>query len=450
MQKSQGYRYFRLWAVTFFLWFAPLSFAHSDILVKDATVLNFSGTGRATIANVLVSGDRIVRIEDGDIAVPITTMTIDARGRFVMPGLIDMHAHLPGPVEDPKYVEDILFLFLSGGVTTVRSMLGQTNHMKLHNRIRLGEVLGPTLYLASPAFSGAKVSSPAAATARVKKHAAEGWDLLKILPGLSRSEFDAIAQQATLMGIEFSGHVPNEVGLDRVLASGMRTIEHLDGYILALGGETRQIADADLRDVAKRTKSAGVGVVPTMAVWETLLSIPSMAELHGYPELRYMPRDLVTLWQKRQNVALSSRIKNHLKTLTGGRDKRIIAQNRRRLLKIMDEEGVEILFGSDAAQRYSVPGFSILREMRAMSRSGLSNRRILETATSAAGAYFSERDKFGEIAVGARADLLLLNSNPIENLNALAQPAGLIVRGQWIDSKEMQKKLSEIAASRNR
>ena len=134
-QNTLWNRWLRLWVVTFILSIAPLAFAHGDILIKGATVLSFAGTGQAKIANILVSNERIVRVEERDIAVPKRTKTIDGHGLYLMPGLIEMHGHLPGTGHDPQFAEEMLFLFLARGVTTVRSMLGHANHMALRKRV---------------------------------------------------------------------------------------------------------------------------------------------------------------------------------------------------------------------------------------------------------------------------------------------------------------------------
>jgi imidazolonepropionase-like amidohydrolase len=425
--------------------------ARGQLLIENVTVLPFKDGAQTEGQDVYVVGDRIIQIGS-----PITdqvakdTMRIDGRGKYLIPGLIEMHGHIPPLDGDPSYLEEILFLFVARGVTTVRSMVGFPGHLEVKERVRSGMLFGPALYLASPGFSNGNARNPQEAAAQIKKYKSEGWELLKIFPGLKREVYEAIVKYAAASKIDFGGHVPRAVGLNRVLASGIRTIEHLDGYIESLGGESLRLPDSDLRDAAARTRKAGVAVVPTMAVWETLLSIPSPDELGRYPELAYLPRALVETWRTQQQKSTTARLKDFVKATLGGRNVDIIAENRRRLLKIMDEEGVNILFGSDAPQRYSVPGFSILREMHAMAQAGLSNARILETATAAAGAYFAHRDRFGIIAAGARADMVLLAVNPLDGLEALAKPVGVVLRGKWIGAPEIEAKLKAIARRHQR
>src|SRR5690606_21408658 len=129
--------------------------------------------------------------------VPEGATTIDGRGKYLMPGLAEMHGHLPSPESsDPEYLESILYLFVANGVTTVRGMQGAPGQLELRERAARGEIISPQLFLAGPAFSGGTVKSPEDAIARVKQQKAEGWDLLKVLPGLSLESYDAMAKTA--------------------------------------------------------------------------------------------------------------------------------------------------------------------------------------------------------------------------------------------------------------
>lgn len=420
--------------------------AYSDIVIENVRVLPFIGESQATAVDVYIVGDRIAHIgPDAAGGQWASAKRVDGTGKFLIPGLTEMHGHIPPVDKNPQFLEDVLFLYVARGVTTVRGMLGRPGQLHLKRRVAANDVIGPTLYLASPGFGGNKWQ-PAQAAGKVRQYADQGWDLVKIFPGLSLETFNAIAEQAAASGIPFAGHVPLAVGLGPALASGMRTIDHLDGYIESLGGESRALPDSVLRAAARRTKAAGVGVVPTMAVWETLLSVSPLEDLNSYAELSYLPPEFVKRWRDRQQRSTMARLKDFAKTVLGRRDAEVIVKNRHRLLKIMAEEGVEILFGTDAPQRYSVPGFSVMREIRTMIRAGLSNRAILESATLVNGRYFAAEDRFGVVAPGARADLVLLDANPLEDLETLAAPAGVVLRGRWLSADEIATGLAAIAA----
>ncbi len=232
---------------------------------------------------VVVRGERIVSAGPrGSVEIPAEATRIDAQNQYLLPGLAEMHGHIPPPSAPQQYVSDVLFLYVANGITTVRGMLGWPGQLELRERVNRGEVLSPTLYLAGPSFSGQSIGSPEQAVARVEQQKQEGWDLLKIHPGLTLQEYDAMADAAHRLEIRFGGHVPEEVGLMHALESRQETFDHLDGYIEYLQGD-RPLAQEALVEVARKTREAGAWVVPTMALWETLLGVADLEELEQYP-----------------------------------------------------------------------------------------------------------------------------------------------------------------------
>jgi imidazolonepropionase-like amidohydrolase len=390
---------------------------------------------------VLVRGDRIEQVGPaGKVRVPAGALRIDGRGKYLMPGLAEMHGHIPPPQAPKEFTEAVLFMYVANGVTTVRGMLGAPGQLELRERANRGELLAPTLYLAGPSFNGNSVNSPAQAIEMVRTQKREGWDLLKVHPGLTREEFDAMAKAANEAGIRFAGHVPSEVGLPHALEMGQETIDHLDGYVEHLGAEGAAVDAAKLAEVVRLTKRAGAWVVPTMALWETLLGVPDVEQLSSFPELQYMPAQQVASWEKahraRQSAAGFDRKKAEQ-----------IAANRRRILKALHDGGVRVIFGTDAPQQYSVPGFSAHREMALMVEAGMSPYEVLRTATRNAGEYYRNRAQFGTVAAGRRADLILVNANPLRDVSNVARRSGVMVRGRWLDEGEIQRRLESIASS---
>jgi imidazolonepropionase-like amidohydrolase len=300
--------------------------------------------------------------------------------------------------------------------------------------------VSPTLYLAGPSFNGASVNSPEQAVSMVRSQKQEGWDLLKVHPGLTRDEYDAMAKTAKEVGIRFAGHVPAEVGLIHALEMGQETIDHVDGYIEYLNGDAGPLDEAKLADVVRRTKTAGAWIVPTMALWETLIGYTDMNTLAAMPELKYAPPQQVEQWktahQNRLNQPNFDRKKAEL-----------IATNRMRILKALHDGGVRILLGTDAPQQFSVPGFSIHREMALMVKCGFTPYQIIQSGTKNVGEYFKGKDDFGTVEVGKRADLILVQANPLKDVANIAKPAGVMVRGQWMPEAEIRGKLDGIAAS---
>ncbi|HEX6746963.1 MAG TPA: amidohydrolase family protein [Longimicrobium sp.] len=390
---------------------------------------------------VVVRGERIVEVGPArSVRIPEGARRVDGRGKWLMPGLAEMHGHVPPPSAPPAYTEHVLFLYLANGITTVRGMLGAPGQLELRRRAAAGEIASPTLYLAGPSFNGQSVSSPEQAISMVRAQKAEGWDLLKVHPGLTRPEYDAMARTARELGIRFGGHVPEEVGLMHAIEMGQETFDHIDGYVEALDGEEGPVDDARLAEVVRRTREAGAWVVPTMALWEVLYNTADLDSLRAYPELRYVPRQQVEAWISafRQRAASPQ--------FDAAASRNVIA-NRLRILGALHRGGARILMGTDAPQQFSVPGFSLHRELRRMSAAGMSPFAILASGTRSVGEYFRGQDRFGTVAAGQRADLLLLDANPLADVANVSRIAGVMARGRWLPRAEIDAGLERIAAA---
>lgn len=419
--------------------------ARASLAFVDVTVVPLDSARTLPGQIVLVQGDRIVAVgPKARVALPPGTLQIDGAGRFLLPGLGEMHGHNPPDGAPPEEFDRICTLFVAHGVTTVRSMLGFTGQLEWRDRARRGEILAPNLYLAGPSFTGVGPSAtrtPQQAVERVRAQKAEGWDLLKVHPGLKRDVYDAIAATAKELGLEFSGHVPADVGLVGAIERGQRTVDHLDGYLEHLGAQDGPIDPAKLAAIVRLTRESGTWVVPTMVLWETILGAADPAERAAMPELKYLPLATVESWRAgyARRVAAPG--------FDAARAQRIAA-NRKVLLKALAEGGARILFGTDAPQQFSVPGFSVLREMKAMEAAGMTRLAVLQSATKNVGEYYQAVDRFGLVAPGHRADLLLLTANPLQDLGHLGRRAGVMVRGKWIPEAELQARLARLAATR--
>ncbi|MDA2924388.1 amidohydrolase family protein [Acidobacteria bacterium AH-259-L09] len=411
----------------------------SVVAFTDVNVVPMNSERVLEAQTVIVGADRIIEIGPAaSVEVPGEAVLVDGTGKYLMPGFAEMHGHIPSP--DAPYIESVLFLYISNGVTTVRGMAGRPNQLELREEVKGGKILAPTLYLAGPGLSGNSIDSPTQAAERVREQKAAGWDFIKVYPGLTREEYDAMAQTAREVGIPFVGHVPSDAGLAHALEMGQETIDHLDGYIEYLNGDSGPVEEAKLAQVVRRTREAGAGVVPTMVLWETILGVADLETLRTYPELRFMPPQQVERWVEAYRRRISGPQFDKARVQQ-------IATNRNRLLKAVSDGGIRILFGTDSPQQFSVPGFSIHRELQHMVRVGMTPYEIIRSGTKNVGEYFKDQDRFGTIEVGARADLILLEANPLEDVGNIAKRAGVMVRGQWLPELEIQARLEEIAAS---
>ena len=405
---------------------------------------------------VIVRDGRIVEVGPaGQVNVPAGATRVDGAGKYLMPGLAEMHGHLPGGQAPREYIDNVLFLYVANGVTFVRGMQGHPRQLGIRDSVMQGLTIGPTLVLGSPAMSGQNVRTVEDARRLVREYHQAGYDLLKVHEGLSPEVYQAIAETAREVGIPFGGHVSDLVGLHAALAAGQITIDHLDNYILAAEKDDSPLRDATpeerarqlpfhldeakIPELASATREAGAWVVPTMPLWEVLMGASEPAEvLLQRPEVKYMPPQAVQYWA------------NAVRTIQERTDRdaaRAHIAFRNRLLKALADAGVGILLGSDAPQIFSVPGFSIHREMRAMVAAGLTPYQVLESGTRNVALYLGTPDEFGTVAPGRRADLILLGANPLEDVGNVARRAGVMVRGRWLPESEIQERLARIAAS---
>jgi imidazolonepropionase-like amidohydrolase len=405
---------------------------------------------------VIVRDGRIVEVGPaGQVNVPAGATRVDGAGKYLMPGLAEMHGHLPGGQAPREYIDNVLFLYVANGVTFVRGMQGHPRQLGIRDSVMQGLTIGPTLVLGSPAMSGQSVRTVEDARRLAREYRQAGYDLLKVHEGLTPEVYQAIAETAREVGIPFGGHVSDLVGLHAALAAGQVTIDHLDNYILAAERDDSPLRDATPQErarqlpfhldeakipaLAQATWQAGAWVVPTMPLWEVLMGASEPPEvLLQRPEVKYMPPQQVQQW--------ANWVRNTQQNTDREAGRAHIAF-RKRMLKALADAGVGILLGSDAPQIFSVPGFSIHREMRAMVEAGLTPYQVLQAGTRNVAAYLGTPEEFGTVAPGRRADLILLEANPLEDVGNVARRAGVMVRGRWLPESEIQERLARIAAS---
>ena len=403
------------------------------IVFRNVTVIPMTSPRAMEKQSVVVRDGKIQSISKTP-AVPKDATIVDGTGKFLIPGLADMHVHVPTVDAKGDLMSDTLLMLLANGVTTARGMFGQPGHLEIRDKAKKGELDSPTLYLAGPVFSNTTVASPQEAIARVKAQKKEGWDLLKVHSGLTRAQYDAMAKAAREEGIRFGGHLPASVDLKHAIEMGQETFEHMEGFI-DVEATKAAMSDKKLAELAKQAKDAGIWIVPTEAMVEIVYGVTPLEALTKYPELKYSPQAAVDTWSKRYNDRVTQIPRAMAAYVVG---------NRRRLLRALQDSGARILFGTDALQEFVEPGFSVLREMQSMRAAGLTPYEILRSATVTPGEYFAKQDSFGTIEPGKRADLVLLDGNPLEDIDNIARISGVMARGRWYPRDELEIGLKRV------
>lgn len=432
----------------------------ADLAIVSATVLPMDGERTLPDHTVIVRDGRIAAVLPAAEAIlGADTVAISGEGRFVIPGLAEMHGHLPGANSPPALTEDVLMLYVANGVTTVRGMQGHASQLTLRDRIAAGELVGPRLIVGSPSMSG-RIEAPEEAARLVREYADAGFDLLKVHEGLSPETYAALAETAHEVGIPFAGHVADEVGLMAALEGGHDTVDHLDNFVEALIPEEAREDMEALRGIAGLSElvdlerlpgviaaieASGTGVVPTIVLWESgiLPTRPSDHLKAERPEIRYMPAETVARWAE----AVDSGLERY-----GAENTARIAALRREILGLLNEAGALILLGTDSPQIFSVPGFSIHREVVSYVEAGMTPYEVLESGTRLVAEHVARGGRiaadFGVIAPGNRADLVLLESNPLDNIAATREIAGVVAGGHYLSAAAIADNLEAIAARR--
>lgn len=400
------------------------------VIVRDREIEMIGNTEQ-----VLVSNEAVV---------------IDGQGKYLMPGLVDMHVH----IQD----ENELLLLVANGVTGVRNMWGNTGKMlrfgfpdqlKLRNQIEQGMLFGPTIYTAGPVMEGSPAfhplaevfDSPEAASDSVRWQASQRYDFIKVYDHLSPETYQAIIESAREKDIPVFGHVPFAIGLDGVLASGQASIEHMTGYIDPDVVEFL-IPDDQLDAYAAKTREAGVWNCVTLSEYPKSKETPE-----GFERLQNQPGMSYVSPFTRMFSPFLYMMASKAHTYEGADYPERIAELNRRMVVALHEAGADILLGTDAAQAYHIPGFAVHEELAYLTEAGLSPYEALEAGTRNAAMALGKSDEFGTIEIGKRADLILLEANPLLDVSSVQKRAGVMLRGRWLTDEQLRSMLDGLADS---
>jgi imidazolonepropionase-like amidohydrolase len=416
---------------------------------------------------VIVRNGLISHIGDAKrIKVPKGAQRIDAAGKFLIPGLSDLHVHLFSDDEFPDALaEDELKIMIAHGVTTIRLMTGTPEQLVLRKRSANGEILAPTIYAASPQFTGRKssnayvVTTEAEARAAVQKSKQDGYDFIKVTTFLKAEVYEAIVDEAKQQNIRVVGHADSRyVGLTRALKAGQQ-IEHLDSYLEALLPETAPIKgsvsdiylyqpknwesidyldESKIPEIARMTVKANPFATPTMHLFKFTFGKGRTEEsFRAQQDLRFYPQKVIDLWMgvSKRYLATAAPIEK--------REKYIAIRNK--IVKAIYDAGGRILAGSDTPEWLMLYGHTLHLELIDLRDAGLSNYAALESATRNPALFFGTLDKTGTIEKGKQADLVLLEANPLEDIGNTQKRAGVMLKGKYYLQSEMNQWLDEIA-----
>ena len=454
------------------------------LAISDVTVIDATGAPAKPNMTVVINGDRITEIgQTGKVAIPKNAQVIDGKGKFLIPGLWDMHVHtVIGSL--PKFYFP---LFIANGVTGVRDMAADVGLLKqLRKDINDGRLLGPRLVGGQmvdgpiPFWPGLPISVSDEASARRAVASAQdrGADFVKVYSLVPHDAYFALADEAKKRGIPFAGHVPFLVSASEASDAGQKSIEHLEGIWLACSVEeadlrkTLEKAVEDAKDIDQirtsvvrvlnetqlraletyspekaaalfaRFAKNGTWQAPTLVVKRAGAFMDDQ-EFTNDPRLKYLRPGIVESW-KNQN---DWRLKNKSAEISARA--RMIYQKELDLVLAMHRAGVKMLAATDAVVWYVVPGFSLHDELELFVKAGLTPMEALQTATLNPAVYLGMTD-MGTIEQGKKADLVLLDANPLENISNTKKINAVVVNGKLIPRNGLDKLLKDAQAAANK
>jgi imidazolonepropionase-like amidohydrolase len=415
----------------------PLAFVRVNVVPMDSERVLPDQT-------VLVERGLIARVGPAsEVAVPAGVTVIDGGGqRFLMPGLCDSHVHLLDPDELPLYV--------ASGVTTIRNMSGEPFHLYWRRELATGRMHGPTLLSSSATIDGAppEGSNRVIATTReqarsaVEAAAAAGYDCVKVYGALSAEAFAGVVEGAEPSGLKVVGHLPRALGLEGALAAGLDSIDHAEEYLYTA---FRDAGAEGIPDAVAQTRDAGAWVTPTLVAFAAIGDqIADAQALDRRAELRFIDPARRARWLTPAN--------RYLRDFAPGDAVRLRDQLAflELLVRRLHEGGVPLLAGTDAGVAFGVPyvlpGWSLHEELARLGACGLSPYEVLAAATVQPARFLGREAEFGSVRVGARADLLLLAGDPLQDLGQAARPLGVLLRGRWLPREELAAGLAGLEA----
>ena len=426
-------------AVSIMLFFGCKTENKFDMILTNGNIINIE-TGAIEQRSIFINDGRIVKLKPVDENNYNSEIIIDATDKYILPGFWDNHVHFRGGDSLIQANKDFLKLFIMNGVTTVRDAGGDltTSVLDWNVQISNNELIGPTIFTSGPKLDGPNASWAGSLEVESAKDISRALDSLQELKTdfvkiyeskISREAFLETVKQATRRGLITSGHMPFTVELRENIEAGIGAIEHLYYVLKGCSSEEKQITQAIIdneygfwqsmekliatydeftaQSTFNKLKNNNVFVVPTLHIGDVLSTLDEIDHSHD-AYLKLMPNGIIETYQGRIKGFLTG-------TEKARQDRKTLNTFFKSLVKSLNDAEVKLMAGSDsgAFNSYTYPGISLHKELEAMVNSGISNLDALQTSTYNGSDFLKKNTDYGTIEVGKKADLVLLNANPL-------------------------------------
>lgn len=423
-------------------------------VIKQVNVIPMTPAGGVIEkATVIIENGKIISLNG---PVPDHAQVINGQGKWLIPGLIDMHVHIPTdghfnttfPTRAAAVftsTQDIMTPFVANGVTTVFELIAKAGHFGQRNEITRGDVIGPRMALAAMIDGGEEsgriANTPADGRQAVRMAKAEGYEFIKVYSHLDKETYKAIVDEAHKQGLKVAGHIPTifRGSLKEAFIQHFGLVAHAEEF----SKQTEDYSENDAQLFAQMAKENGTWLIPTLIAIESIADqARSLDSIRHLPSLQYVHPLLQSKWlvaNKNNQGTSPQRI---------ARLEKIIDFNTR-LVKAFSQAGVPIVAGTDAGSSGVVWGFSLYDELALLVKAGLTPQEALASATRLPALWLGIDHIVGTIESGKYADLILLNDNPLTDIKNTRQINGVFVNGLWLSKSKITDMLSDLSKRNN-
>jgi len=394
------------------------------IVIKNVNIIPINQNILLKNKSVLIENGKIIKIDDfKNLDLDKTEKIINAKNKFLMPGLADMHVHL----HEKKYLDTLLLLNIAAGVTQIRVMNSDVNQAELKSA--LNQKIKPTVYFSYIFNKKNTVNQIDSIFSDINKN---NLDFIKLFSVQDENTFDQLMTRAKQENKTVCGHYPSGIPMSKVLKSGFKSIEHLATY-----ANDENIGN--LEENIKLTQENKVYNCPTFDFFVTVFNYQYPNDYRNRLTYQKAPKSYIDKWEKELKEKIEKN--SETKFLESGENYKAKFEKQKSVFKKLYENKCLLLVGSDPSGLFQLSGFSMHDEMLFWSKLGIDNYTILKSATQTSSQFFNQQDKWGTVEINKDADLIILSKNPIEDMRNLSTVETIIKNGNIYSQKELLKSL---------